>query len=65
MPLIFMGSWECSGRTPIGLLPAQRNAELEGHLLAVQSMARAGFDPNGLARFIQRISLPSPTPKHA
>ena len=64
-PLIFMGGWVCSGGLPIpaAFLASQRRAELEADVLAVQTLARAGFDPNGLVRYVERVQV-QPTGQH-
>ena len=62
IPLIFMGAWSggCSeGKAiPAGLLPTGRSHELEADRLAVQAMARAGFDPQALVSYIKRVQTP-------
>jgi predicted Zn-dependent protease len=58
IPLIFMGGW--AGRCPDGLavprafLAQQWSNEMEADVLAVQTMARAGFDPLALVRYLER-----------
>jgi len=63
IPLIFFGQWSggCSGRetTPQAFARAQRNAELDADSLAVGAMARAGFDPQALVRYIERVPAAS------
>ncbi len=56
IPLIFMG---CPGglTVPVGFLASQRSAELEADVLAVPALARAGFDPNGLVRYVERVQV--------
>jgi predicted Zn-dependent protease len=58
-PLISAAGWVggCSGGPPIpvAFLASQRNAELQADLLAVQIMARAGFDPEALVRYVERV----------
>ena len=60
-PLILMGGWGggCPGglQVPAGFLASQRSAELEADVLAVQTLARAGFDPNALVRYVERVQL--------
>ncbi|MFN0172497.1 MAG: M48 family metalloprotease [Bryobacteraceae bacterium] len=63
IPLIFMGGW--TGRSvghsaPLGLVAIERSAELEADLLAVQTMARAGFDPKALVRYVERVQVRPP-----
>ena len=53
IPIIFMGGWSgsCSDAAlvPVGFLAVQRSYELEADAAAVQVVARAGFDPGGVA----------------
>jgi len=42
---------------PVGFLSTQRTNELEADYFAVQAMARAGFDPNALVDYTQRVQL--------
>jgi predicted Zn-dependent protease len=46
---------------PVGFLKVQRSSELQADRLAVQTMAQAGFDPNALARYTERVQPPVPT----
>ncbi len=75
IPLFFLGGWVggCSDplMIPLNFMELQRTAELEADFLAVQAVARAGFDPTALVRYIQRVqvrpggpesTLPSPLP---
>jgi len=59
IPLIFIGgsAAESSGvaAIPSSFVEAQRSAELEADVTSVQIMARLGFDPNALVRFISRL----------
>lgn len=59
IPLIVMGGWGCSGglAVPVAFLASQQNAELEADVLAVQTLSRAGFDPNALVRYIERVQV--------
>jgi predicted Zn-dependent protease len=61
IPLIFVASWTgaCSDTyaIPLGFVASQRSAELEADVLAVQAMARAGFDPTALVRYIDRVQV--------
>ena len=63
IPLIFAGGWGggCSEGVsiPVGFIASQRTAELEADRGAVQTMALAGFDPEALVRYIQRVQPPS------
>jgi predicted Zn-dependent protease len=58
IPLVFMGGWGggCSEvLIPRAFLASQRSQELEADVLAVQTMAQAGFDPMALVRYIERV----------
>jgi predicted Zn-dependent protease len=61
IPLVFMGGWTggCSEALaiPVGFLAMQRDNELEADGLAVQAIARAGFDPEALLRYIERVQV--------
>jgi predicted Zn-dependent protease len=43
---------------PLRLLSFQRANETEADYLAVQAMATAGYDPNGLASYVERVQPP-------
>jgi predicted Zn-dependent protease len=46
---------------PVAFLQFQRRFESEADLLAVNVTARAGYDPEGLANYIERVQTdPSP-----
>jgi predicted Zn-dependent protease len=59
IPLIFIGSWSgaCSDARaiPRALVASERSAEWEAGVLAVETMARAGFDPQALVRYVRRV----------
>lgn len=58
LPLIFVGAMPggCPDLAlPAGLLAQWRRNELDTDVLAAQTMARAGFDPNALVRYIDRL----------
>jgi predicted Zn-dependent protease len=59
IPLILVGgsAGACSEHmaVPVGFLATQRTNELEADNFAVQAMARAGFDPNALVDYTQRV----------
>jgi len=58
IPLIFMGGGCPEGLAiPLGFMAFQRSAELEADSLAVQTMARAGFNPRALAQYLQRVQV--------
>jgi predicted Zn-dependent protease len=60
-PLILIGDrgGGCSEglHVPAAFLASQRRAELEADVFAVQALARAGFDPNALVRYVERVQL--------
>ena len=58
IPLIYTGGWVLQGGEPpipLVLLSFQRAFESEADRLAVIAMARAGYDPNALVRYIGRV----------
>ena len=58
IPLIFRGSGgDCPGGPPVpqAFLAMQRSAERQADVLAAQTMARAGFDPKSLVRYLERV----------
>jgi len=61
IPLIFVSGWGggCpSGLAiPMGFLASRRSAELEADVLAVGTMARAGFDPRALVHYVERVPV--------
>ena len=58
-PIVFPGGFQgnCSGAIPLGARSSERSLEMKADTLAIQALARAGFDSNGLARYIQRIQI--------
>jgi predicted Zn-dependent protease len=61
-PLIFMGGWTGYGlrqgaelAIPLGMQRAWRAFELNADRVAARTMAAAGWDPEGLARYIERV----------
>lgn len=79
IPLFFIAGWAGYGAqgsnavVPIGFLQSQRTFESEADRLAVTIAADAGYDPEGLARYIGRVqqdpvqtvpprAFPSPLP---
>jgi predicted Zn-dependent protease len=65
VPLIFMGGWTGYAMQqnqrmaiPMGMLQMLRKSELDADRLAAQKMSAAGYDPAGLARYIERIQPP-------
>jgi predicted Zn-dependent protease len=64
IPIIFAGGWSgCSDQAlvPANLRASVRKKELEADALAIPLIARAGFDPGALARYIARVEAPSST----
>jgi len=65
-PLVSWGGWYGASQGTSALLPVvflqfQRRFESEADLLAVNVTARAGYDPEGLANYIERVQTdPSP-----
>lgn len=61
IPLIFVGGMGCSAEmlVPVAFRATAKNYELEADALAIQTMARAGFDPEALVRYIERVQVPS------
>jgi len=56
IPLVFAGSIGCTSQPfPLAMLRIQRTYERDADLLAIQTMARAGFDPNALVRYTERV----------
>jgi beta-barrel assembly-enhancing protease len=59
IPVIFLGGWNGTCADESVLVPASfretaRNYELEADAAAVQAISRAGLDPSGLARYLER-----------
>ena len=52
------------GSAPLGFLAQRRAVERQADVLAVQTMARARFDPNALVRYVERVQ-DAPTPDSA
>ena len=60
IPLIFVGGWTGNGDdalVPVGFLKFARAYELEADHLAVQVMAKAGYDPAALPRYLGRVQV--------
>ncbi|MDD5544424.1 MAG: M48 family metallopeptidase [Acidobacteriia bacterium] len=62
LPLIFLGGWAGYGirqaaslALPLGFLKFSRGFEEEADYLGLQYMYAAGYDPNGLVTFFERI----------
>lgn len=59
VPLLFTIPWDGLHGTetsmPLGFLPVMRTYEEEADRIAVRTMARAGYDPAALFRYIERI----------
>jgi predicted Zn-dependent protease len=67
MPLIMMGGWNgyairqgSALAVPLGFLSFQRKNELESDQLAVGILSSAGYDPQALARYIERVQPADP-----
>src|ERR1035437_5130373 len=72
MPLIMMGGWNgyairqgSALAVPLGFLSFQRKNELESDQLAVGILAAAGYDPQALARYIERVQPADPPVRNA
>ena len=64
-PHIFASSGcATEGSVPFGFLAQRRAVERQADVLAIQTMARARFDPNALANYIERVQE-APTPDSA
>jgi predicted Zn-dependent protease len=63
-PVTFLGGL-CShaGVVPMGFLKLQTTIERAADLLAVETMSHAGFDPNALVRYTERVQPPLPLKK--
>jgi predicted Zn-dependent protease len=55
IPLVFGPGCASEVAVPVGFLKVQRSFELQADVLAVPTMAKAGFDPNALARYTERV----------
>jgi len=53
--MVFVPGCASGVAVPVGFLKIQRGLDLRADLLAVQTMARAGFDPEALARYTERV----------
>jgi predicted Zn-dependent protease len=58
-PLVFVGAWggSCTQglAIPMGLVATERGFEQEADARAVRTMAQAGFDPDALVRYTERV----------
>jgi beta-barrel assembly-enhancing protease len=65
-PLIFMGGWagyairQQDTAVPVAFRASQRTSELESDRLAVSLLSAAGYDPQALARYIDRVQPADP-----
>jgi predicted Zn-dependent protease len=60
-PLIFLGGGDCGSDTPLAplaMVNLQRGYERDADVAAIQAMARAGFDPDALVRYVERTQPP-------
>lgn len=62
IPLIVMGGWNgyairqgTAPSVPLGFLSVQRKNELNSDQVAASTLAAAGYDPQALARYIERV----------
>jgi predicted Zn-dependent protease len=55
IPLVFATGCASEGTLPVGFLRFQRGFERQADLQGVQTMAHAGFDPNALIRYTERV----------
>ncbi len=55
IPLVFGPGCASQVAVPAGFLKVQQSSERQADLIAVQTMAHAGFDPNALARYTERV----------
>jgi predicted Zn-dependent protease len=65
IPLIMMGGWSGyairqGNSLPIALLTFKRKNELESDQLAVRILSPAGYDPQALAHYIERVQPADP-----
>jgi predicted Zn-dependent protease len=70
IPLIMMGGGSGyairqGNALPTGFQTFQRKNELESDQLAVRILSSAGYDPQGLARYIERVQPADPTLRNA
>jgi predicted Zn-dependent protease len=72
MPLIMMGGWNgyairqgSALAVPLGFLSFQRKNELDADQLAVGILGAAGYNPQSLARYIERVQPADPPVRNA
>jgi predicted Zn-dependent protease len=71
MPLIIMGGWagyairQQDSTVPVAFWTSQRKNELESDQLAVRMLSAAGYDPQALARYIERVQPADPPLRNA
>jgi predicted Zn-dependent protease len=71
MPLIMMGGWAGYAiqpqysAIPVAFRASQRKSELEADRLAVSILSAAGYDPQALARYIERVQPADPPLRNA
>ena len=71
MPLIIMGGWagyairQQDSTVPVAFRTSQRKNELESDQLAVRMLSAAGYDPQALARYIERVQPADPPLRNA
>ena len=70
MPLVAMGGWSGyairqGNSLPTAFLAFQRKNEFESDQLAVRILSSAGYDPQALARYIERVQPADPQLRNA
>jgi beta-barrel assembly-enhancing protease len=72
IPLIMMGGWSgyairqgAALAIPTGFLASQRKNELESDQLAARILSSAGYDPQALAHYIERVQPADPPLRNA
>jgi beta-barrel assembly-enhancing protease len=72
IPLIMMGGWNgyairqgTAPSVPLGFLAFQRKNELESDQVAARILSAAGYDPQALARYIERVQPADTAPRNA
>jgi predicted Zn-dependent protease len=70
-PLIFMGGWagyairQQDIAVPVAFRASHRKSELESDRVAVSMLSAAGYDPQALARYIERVQPADPPLRNA
>jgi beta-barrel assembly-enhancing protease len=58
IPIVFVGGWGDSLLIPAAEIDRWRTMELQADTSAAVAMSRAGFDPDALVRYIERLQPP-------